>query len=160
MYGPTIDSEKLGFLHKLNLLTEMVNYPWIIAGDFNLLRWITERSTGATCFDLMDLFNQFIRVASLVDVPLKNRAYTWSSKRPRPTFSKLDRVLTPAEWPLQYPIMDLEAMEMIVSDHVPLLMSCRNQATVPRSQKLETFWFRYEVPKQMVRMLWEEDRGQ
>ncbi|XP_078173997.1 uncharacterized protein LOC144567705 [Carex rostrata] len=152
VYGPSVDSEKPSFLKELNRLAEMVNHPWIIAGDFNLLRWMTDRSTGATCFDLMDLFNQFIRTAGLVDVPLKNRAYTWSSKRPTPTFSKLDRVFTSPEWPLQYP-----AMEMVVSDHVPLLMSCRNQATVSRNPKLETFWFRYEIPKHMVHMLWAED---
>lgn len=46
---------------------------------------------------------------------------------------------------------------MVVSYHVPLLMSCRNLTTMPRSQKLETFWFRYEVPKHMVQMLWEQD---
>lgn len=51
-------------------------------------------------------------------------------------------------------------MEMVVSDHVPLLMSCRNQATMPRSPKLETFWFRYEIPKHMVQMLWVEDSNQ
>ena len=102
----------------------------------------------------MDSFNEFIRDAGLIDVQLKNRKYTWSSKRPEPTFSKLDRVLTTVEWTLSYPIITLEALELVVSDHVPLVLFCRNEATARRRHKIEIFWLKYEAPKLMVQTLW------
>lgn len=102
----------------------------------------------------MDLFNDYVRNAGLVDIPMTNRRYTWSNKRPQPTFSKIDRCFTSTQCQLHFPIICLEALEMVVSDHVPLLLTCRNRATVPQQKKLEVFWLKYEVPKQMVQQLW------
>lgn len=90
----------------------------------------------------------------MIDNTLRNRSYTWSSKRPVPSFSKLDRVFTSADWHTDYPVITLEALEMVVSDHVPLLLTCKNMTPVKKSFRLETFWFKYEIPRQMVKNLW------
>ena len=131
-----------------------VKDKWIIAGDFNLVRWMVDRTGNFQGFGLMDSFNDFITRAGLIDVQLKNRSYTWSSKRPMPSFSKLDRVLISPDWTTTYPVISLQALEMVVSDHVPLLLSCRKAATEPRRLKFEVFWLRYKMPKEMVQILW------
>lgn len=91
VYGPSgSDSERLIFIQELRGLIGLIDHPWILAGDLNLVRWIIDRSSDLNCTPLMDLFNDFIQFAGLVDIPIKNRSYTWSNKRPNPSFSRLD----------------------------------------------------------------------
>lgn len=73
----------------------------------------------------MELFNVFVASAELVDTPLINRKYTWSSKRPNPVFSKIDQIFTTSDWTAAYPVITLEALEVLVSDHSPLVLKCR-----------------------------------
>lgn len=134
VYGPSVDVEKPNFLHELKSLSNLVQNPWILAGDFNLVRWMIDRSGDFRSIPLMDLFNQFIQDAALIDIPLKNRQYTWSNKRPQPTFSKIDRVFVSTHWNITYPLITLEALEMMVSDHAPLLLTCKNNA--PQQKKI------------------------
>lgn len=116
---------KEGFIQELRLCAGQNNYPWILAGDFNLVRWLVDRSSGTHSFRLMDLFNSFIADVGIRDIQLQNRLYTWSSKRPVPSFSKLDRVFTSNEWSTAYPIITLEALEVLVSYHTPLILTCK-----------------------------------
>lgn len=160
VYGPSIDSAKPEFIRELHGLTDLINWPWILAGDFNLVRWLVDRSGELRGFPLMDLFNGFIQAAALVDNPLKNRRFTWSNKRPQPSFSRIDRVLSSAEWNLHYPIITLQALEMLVSDHAPLLLTCKNNAPSKKQYKLETFWFKYDMPRHMIQSLWSEAHSQ
>lgn len=118
-----------------------------------------DRTGNFQGFGLMDSFNDFITRAGLIDVQLKNRSYTWSSKRPLPSFSKLDRVLISPNWTTKYPVILLQALEMVVSDHVPLLLSCKKATTKPRRLKFEVFWLRYKMPKEMVQILWNNPVG-
>lgn len=157
VYGPSVDEEKARFIQELETVARLINHPWVIAGDFNLVRWLIDRSSDLRGTQLMDLFNDLIREVGLVDVQLKNRQYTWSNKRPRPTFSKLDLVFTSAEWQINYPVVQLEALEMVVSDHAPLILTCKNLATRPRSHKIEIFWLKYDTPRAFVQQLWSEE---
>lgn len=156
VYGPSEDENKPNFIIELRYLQTLITGSWILAGDFNIVRWLIDRSGDLRGLPLMDLFNDFINQAALIDIPLKNRAYTWSNKRPLPTFSKLDRVFTSPDWQLKYPIITLESLEMIISDHSPLLLTCKNNAPTTKTFKLETFWLKYEVPRHMVQILWEQ----
>lgn len=63
----------------------------MLLGDFNLVRWLVDRSGDYRGMELMTLFKDLTRDLGLVDIQLQNRAYTWCNKQPRPVFSKLDR---------------------------------------------------------------------
>lgn len=154
VYGPSDDALKPQFILELRSLASLISTPWLIVGDFNLVRWLTDRSASLSNFTLMQRFNEFITAAGLVDTPLRNRLFTWSSKRPAPVFSKLDRVFTSTEWVLSYPVITLQALEILISDHAPLLLTCKGLAQRKKQFKLECFWFNYEVPKEIVHRLW------
>lgn len=132
VYGPSRDdNEKARFIEELNWLTQTIDYPWCLAGDFNLVRWLIDRFRDLHNSPLMNLFNDFVNKAALVDLLIKNRAYAWYSKRLSLSFSRLDRVFTTPNWQLNDPIMNLEALEMVIFDHVPLLLTCKNNAPYP-----------------------------
>lgn len=76
VYGPSSEALKDGFINQLQGIAALVNTPWIMGGDFNLVRWMVDRSGHNANFRLMALFNDVIRNAALIDVPLENRRYT------------------------------------------------------------------------------------
>lgn len=72
VYRLSTDNEKPRFIDELTFISNLICHPWIIGGDFNLVRWMIDRSGDLRGFELMDLFNDFVRDAGLVDVPLRN----------------------------------------------------------------------------------------
>lgn len=125
--GPSTDEHKKAFIDELQSIAAYRTVAWVILGDFNLIRWVIDRSTNSWNFPLMEGFNDLITNLQLMDIPLKNRDYRWSSKRLEPTFSRLERVFVFPEWSLNFPVVTLTALEMVTSDHVPLILSCKQR---------------------------------
>lgn len=71
VYGPSTDEYKQEFIGELRNIASLVQHPWILGGDFNLVRWMIDRSSNNVNFRLMALFNDFIRDTALLDVPLQ-----------------------------------------------------------------------------------------
>lgn len=101
---------------------------------------MTDRFGLTANFTFMSLFNDFIRDTTLIDVPLKNRHFTWSNDRPHPSHSKIDRVFIDPSLSLQFPIVSLQALPQTVSDHAPLVLTYTNELSPKRSFKMELFW--------------------
>lgn len=144
VYGPSTDDLKPAFIDELRCLATLVHWPWIIGGDFNLVRWLIDRSGNQRCFRLMELFNDLIRDLQLVDVPLTNRRFTWCNNRPDPTHSKLDRMFISPDLSLQFQLVSLKALEMLTSDHAPLSLSFNNESTRCRPYKVELFFWDFD----------------
>lgn len=157
VYGPSRDDLKIDFMAELKSLVGCIHVPWILAGDFNLVRWLIDRSADLRGMKLMCLFNDLIRETSLIDNPLKNRNFTWSSKRPEPVFSKLDRVFMSLILSNKFSIITLNALEMSVSDHAPLLLHCRQKQSNWKPFRLENFWLRYPEVKEIIQNIWAAD---
>src|ERR1039457_7122972 len=92
VYGPQDDPSKREFLAELRAIRTRNDLPWIILGDFNLLRSAEDTTANVQNLGTMLDFNNFIDESGIIDVPLQGRKFTWSSRRPQPTFSKLDRI--------------------------------------------------------------------
>lgn len=159
-YGPSVDQQKSEYIKELRKLAANIEGPWLIAGDFNLVRWLVDRPGDMRGISLMCEFNDLITEFALSDVPLKNRSYTWSNHRPIPIFSKLDRIFVTGQWEAHFPNILLTALEATVSDHSPLLLSCKQLQTQPKPYKFERFWFQFEEVKQLVKDIWSSDRVQ
>ena len=70
--------------------------PWIIGGDFNMIRSLEEKKGGVrTISAATNLFNEFIEELNLVDIGTTNGMFTWQNKRTgdRQIASRLDRFL-------------------------------------------------------------------
>lgn len=135
--GPSTDEHKKAFIDELQSIAAYRTVAWVILGDFNLIRWVIDRSTNSWNFPLMEGFNDLITNLQLMDIPLKNRDYRWSSKRPEPTFSRLERVFVFPEWSLNFPVVTLTALEMVTSDHVPLILSCKQRHALATPLRME-----------------------
>jgi hypothetical protein len=107
VYGPAEESDKLEFITELRSIANHIQGPWLLVGDFNLVRWLIDRSGDMRGWGIVTLFNDFIRDNDRMDILLSNRSYTWSNKQLEPVLSKLDRVFASTHWSSHFPVMSL-----------------------------------------------------
>lgn len=151
VYGPQRDAEKIIFLNEIRQLRNTNNLPWIVMGDFNMIRTHTDTTSANPNVGIMLQFNNFIQDMDFFDIPLTGRAYTWSNGRPAPTFSKLDRVLVSAQWNLMGASYSLMDAPQTVSDHTPMIMNIRPHGRPPkRTFKFETYWIKHRETRSVI----------
>ena len=90
VYAPSDHQQTPEFLDELREIAGIVTGPWIIAGDFNLIRTPDEKNNDNFNAHLAEIFNLAIHDLSLVELPLLDRLFTWSKKREIPTLARLD----------------------------------------------------------------------
>lgn len=139
VYGPSEESEliKIPFFDEIRYISTLVDCPWMLTGDFNVVRWLVDRSGAMRGFNCMSKFNELITNLQLIDVPLRNRSFTWTNKQPVPIHSKLDRIFLTPDLSLIFPVISLQALPMTVSDHVPLLLTCKQKKSTKPKPKIE-----------------------
>lgn len=123
VYGPTDDSQKANLRFGLYQTRALNDLPWIITGDFNLIRSISKTTRGNFNLGLSMTFNECIEDLNLIEISLLSRTYTWSNKWRNPTFSKLDIVFWSCHGVLtqgSYIVPTLSDILATTSDHVPL----------------------------------------
>ena len=79
VYGPCAGEERdrfVDWLYNLHIPT-MAN--WLIIGDFNFIRTQENRNKPGGNQSDMFLFNEIIGHLGLLELPLKDRTYTWSN---------------------------------------------------------------------------------
>lgn len=158
-YGPLGETSKYLFFKEICYIATLVSTPWVLAGDFNVVRWIRDWSGAMRNFNNMSQFNEVIMDLQLIDVPLRNKTFTWTNKQPSPIFSKLYRIFLSPELSLIFPIITLQALPMTVSDHVPLLLTCKQKQPIKQGIKMELGWFKYDILKTKVNANWEDGKG-
>jgi len=140
VYAPSLHEDKPAFLYELASIAQSITGSWMVLGDFNLTRDPADKNTGS--FNLPDAnrFNDLISSISLIEIPLVDRAYTWSNCRDNPTLVRLDRCFINLDWDACFPNTALSSLTRFASDHVPLLaIACTR---VPRSVcfRFENSW--------------------
>lgn len=78
------------------------------------------------------MFNDTINLLGLMEIPLRDRSYTWSNKRTNPTLVRLDRAFISTQWSDSFPSTLLSSLTSAISDHVPILLSI--STTVPQGR--------------------------
>ena len=68
-----------------------------MGGDFNVVRYPSERSRTAYFSPAMAGFSEFISNLGLLDPPLEGGSFTWSNNRENPSISRIDRFLFTTE---------------------------------------------------------------
>ena len=90
-YGPHEQAERKWFFSELTQLREMHQVPWVLTGDFNIVRFSEDRNGKGNNASASNLFNNFVNCNSLLELSLSNRHFAWSNLRENVTLAKLDR---------------------------------------------------------------------
>ena len=81
VYGPHIPRERENFLKNVQAARRISpGTPWIVGGDFNMIRTADEKKGGIRRLDQnMETFNAMSTEQRLVDIPKINGIYTWNN---------------------------------------------------------------------------------
>lgn len=140
VYAPATPNLKPDFLNELRAIASTVDKPWIICGDFNMIRYAHEKNNPNFHLAEADAFNDCINDLNLIELPLLDRLFTWTNKRTVPTLERLDRAFINLEWDGVLPSTLLSSMTRRTSDHVPLKIEI--STAIPKSQvfRFENYW--------------------
>ena len=89
VYDPNANSVRKHMWDELVGIQQYWNVPWCCIGDFNIVRFPSERSSGSHLTLAMEKFYEFIEGHNLIDLLLEGGSYTWSSGTDHPSMSRL-----------------------------------------------------------------------
>ncbi|XP_073022635.1 uncharacterized protein [Primulina eburnea] len=120
------------------LLVKPVLGPWLVGGDFNVVRDASEclGSRGGRLLP-MEEFNTFILDSGLIDAGFEGSSFTWTNKT---IWKRLDRVLVSVDWGDHFSSIRVEHLARTVSDHCPLLVTAPVFARGPSSFRFQRMW--------------------
>lgn len=90
VYAPCQGNERSEFIQWFKDISMPDSTYWLIMGDFNFIRYPENRNRAGADTQDMFSFNDAISSQALVEIPLKNRSFTWSNMQQAPLLEKLD----------------------------------------------------------------------
>ncbi|GJZ43695.1 RNA-directed DNA polymerase, eukaryota [Tanacetum coccineum] len=93
----------------------------VIMGDFNEVRYKSDRFGSVFNVQGADVFNAFIANAGLEEIPLGGSSFTWCHKSAT-KMSKLDRFLFSENLLITCPYISATTLDRYLSDHRPIIL--------------------------------------
>ena len=90
IYGPNLNRNHHLMWEELASLISWWNLPWCLGGDFNVIRFPSERLGAGRFSRCMYDFSDFISLHGLMDIPLEGGLFSWSNST---SASRIDRFL-------------------------------------------------------------------
>ena len=159
VYGPAQHNNKEAFLVEMAHTCSRESLPYIIGGEFNIMRHPDDKSTYNFDTKWPNLFNAVIETLDLKKIVMSSRQYTWVGPGDEPTYEKLDRILVSMEWEDKYPLSMVEARDRNISDHTPVVLNTGSATHQDRqfSFKFERGWLIRDGFFDMVADIWRQE---
>ncbi|GKE52618.1 RNA-directed DNA polymerase, eukaryota, partial [Tanacetum coccineum] len=127
-------------------------------GDFNEVRFKSDRFGSVFNAHEANVFNSFITNSNLVEVNLGGCSYTWCHKSAT-KMSKLDRFLISDSLMNTCPNINAISLERLHSDHRPILLRESHLDYGPIPFKIFHYWFDMDGFNKTVEDAWKEYPG-
>nr|GEY70475.1 RNA-directed DNA polymerase, eukaryota [Tanacetum cinerariifolium] len=130
----------------------------VIMGDFNEVRFKSDRFGSTFNAHGANIFNSFIMNSGLVELNLGGSPFTWCHKSAS-KMSKLDRFLVSENLMNTCPNIHTITLERYLSDHRPILLREAYFDYGPTPFKLFHYWFELEGFGKVVEDAWRDYPG-
>ncbi len=154
VYGPTGSNSKDPFFEELRFIGSWATGAWTVLGDFNVLLSSLDKNGPLSRPSASLAFRNIIRDLGLIDLPLLNKAFTWSNGRRLPVLERLDRAFVSSDWLSLFPRSTLRALPRPRSDHSPLLLAAFSFISAPQLFRFEAYWLRLPGFRDVVHSTW------
>ncbi|KAL0011411.1 hypothetical protein SO802_006519 [Lithocarpus litseifolius] len=154
VYGPNDNLSRGLMWDELAGVQQYWTAPWCCIGDFNVVRFPSERSGTSRLSPAMEQFSEFIEDLNLIDLPLEGGRFTWSSGSDQQSMSRIDRVLVSHEWDEHYPDVIQRILPRPVSDHFPILVEVGGMARGKSPFRFENMWLKTDGFTERVYSWW------
>ncbi|XP_075092532.1 uncharacterized protein LOC142172752 [Nicotiana tabacum] len=129
--------------------------PWVVCGDFNTVRYPSEKKNCVRYTRSMAEFSYFIEGMGLVDLQLLGGKFTWKKGTNFNSAARLDRFLVSEEWDEGFRNIKQSILHRVTSDHSPVMIQCGNWEPVKFFFKFENWWLLTEGFKNRIKTWWE-----
>jgi hypothetical protein len=126
-------------------------------GDFNFIRSQDNRNLPGGDMNAIFLFNELISHLGLLELPLKDRSYTWSNMQQNPPLVQLDWFFSTPNWTSVYPNIVVIPLAKPTSDHVPCVVTI--DTVIPHANifRFENYWVEQQGFMECVSATWDLD---
>ena len=102
----------------------------------------------------MERFSEFIEDLNLIDLPLEEGSYNWSSGTDQPSMSKIDRALITHDWEEHYSDVIQRILTRPILDHSPILLEAREMARAKSPFRFGNMWLKTDGIVDRVQSWW------
>jgi hypothetical protein len=88
VYGPAYDEQKASFLVGLEDVMSSWKGPLLIGSDFNLVRFVSDKSNVLINHRWADCFNEWVDKWALVELNASNKRFTWTNNQDNLIYAK------------------------------------------------------------------------
>jgi hypothetical protein len=99
---------------------------WCLGGDFNVVRFPSERVGSNHFSPAMYDFSDFISTNGLINILLSRGIFAWSNNREVSSRSLIDRFLFTTDWAEGFINISQKRLTCMNSDHFPISLECGN----------------------------------
>ncbi|WMV57474.1 hypothetical protein MTR67_050859 [Solanum verrucosum] len=154
VYAPNNREEKEEVWGELGAVRGLFNGPWVVAGDFNVVRFPSEKKNCNKFNREMEEFSEFMEDMELQDLPLVGGRFTWRRGDGYDIAARLDRFLISEEWEVAFRKIKQSILPRVTSDHNPLLLECGNWERSNSFFKFENWWLQTKDFNERVKEWW------
>jgi hypothetical protein len=108
-----------------------------VCGDFNIIRFSSEKNKNFQPNKFTDLFNIIINSNELREIDISGGIFTWSNNQTSPSLEKLDIILMTKEWEIKFPNVQVYKAPREMPNHCPLFLCTHSNS----EKKLREFQF-------------------
>ena len=155
VYGPCRARDRKELWEELAGLFGLCGDRGCLGGNFNVVRYPSEKIGGGSVTRSMKDFDSFIRETNLRDIAINNSEFTWSNMRERLACSRIDRFLFSEGWEEMSHSVRQEALIRATSDHCPVVLDTNNFKWGPTLFRFENMWLRRRDYKANFKNWWE-----
>lgn len=160
VYGPAHEEGREQFLLELAQMCNGNNYPMMIGGDFNIMRFSSDKNKKFCRNKWTDLFNHVINTHELRELQFSGGKYTWSNNQQDPILEKLDRVLINKDWEKLFPLTTIQKKPRVsrLSDHKPLIVYVEKKLKNDKQKpfRFELTWLNHEDFRSKMKEIWSQ----
>ncbi|XP_071728455.1 uncharacterized protein [Rutidosis leptorrhynchoides] len=142
----------------LDCMLNIADVSWVLCGNFNEVRELSERLNCEYIRARAKRFNDFITRKRLVEIPLGGRKFTRISDDGA-KMSKLDRFLVSDSFLPLGPDLRVNALDRKFSDHCPIMLLDNEVDFGPKPFKVFDDWICIEGVDKVVEQSWKEELG-
>ncbi|KAL7162684.1 hypothetical protein ACSBR2_043049 [Camellia fascicularis] len=133
--------------------------PWCMGGDFNEIRYMSERKGCSRREWGMSDFNEFIEKLELIDMHMLGRQYTWCNAVEGDRWSRIGRFLEDPTWLEKFAIKQW-GLSRTILDHCPILLKEDDRDWGPKPFKFINAWRSHPTFGSEVKKRWEDTQVQ
>ena len=117
--GPNLNKKRRLMWEELTGLISWWYVPWCLGGDFNIIRFPSERLGAASFSWTMNGFSDFVSLHGLMDIHMEGGFFTWSNSS---SASRLYRFLFSPLFDDHFSQFSQKRLSRVLSNHFPILL--------------------------------------